>query len=308
MPRAFDGLRVLDATHVVAGPFAAYQLAVPGAEVIKIDRPDDPGQVRLQGPDWALNASAMGTAYHAQGGGKRSPAPDLKTEDGRAALLALPGDADAFVQTFRPGALEALGLGYKKVAAINPRLVYCPVSAFGHTGPRREAEFSDEHIAAMRAPLRSNSARIRPPAMTITRSESPSSSGNSHEMTMTPSPRVSVRLRIRSWISDRAPTSKSRVGWSRISTLRSDARQRVSTTFCWFPPESEVTGASSNDALRRTCLEMPAISSSALARLKQPRLETFCGTQSTAFSRMVCISGSASCLRSPGARPMGTMK
>ena len=86
------------------------------------------------------------------------------------------------------------------------------------------------------------------------------------------------------------------------------ARQPVSTTFCWFLPESEVTGASSDDALRRTCLEMPVISSRALARLKQPRLETFCGTQSTAVSRMVCISGSASCLRSPGARPMGTIK
>lgn len=130
MPRVFDGLRVIDATHVPAGPFAAYQLAVPGAGVIKIDRPDDPGQVR----------------------------------------------------------------------------------------------------------------------------------------------------------------------------------QRVSTAFCWFPPESEVTGASSDDALRRTCLEMPVIGSSALARLKKPRLETFCGTQSTAVSRMVCISGSASCLRSPSARPMGTMK
>ncbi|SDE81826.1 CoA-transferase family III [Salipiger thiooxidans] len=130
MPRAFDGLRVIDAPHVLAGTFAAYQLAVPGAEVIKIDRPDDPGQVR----------------------------------------------------------------------------------------------------------------------------------------------------------------------------------RRVSTTFCWFPPESAVTGASSDDALRRTCLEMPVIGSSALALLKQPRLETFCGTQSTALSRMVCISGSASCLRSPGARPMGTMK
>lgn len=119
MPRTFDGLRVIDATHVLAGTFAAYRLAVPGAGVIEIDRPDDPGQVRLQGPDRALNASAMGpaylaTAYLAQGGGMRSLAPDLKTEDGRGALLALLGDADVFVQNVRPGALEALGLGYKR--------------------------------------------------------------------------------------------------------------------------------------------------------------------------------------------------
>ncbi|WP_289151893.1 CoA transferase [uncultured Salipiger sp.] len=149
MPRAFDGLRVIDATHVLAGPFAAYQLALLGADVIKIDRPDEPDQVRLQGPDRALNASAMGTAYLAQGGGKRSLALDLKTEDGRAALLALLRDADVFVQNFRPGALEALGLGYDEVAAINPRLVYCSVSAFGHTGPRREETGYDNVFQAI---------------------------------------------------------------------------------------------------------------------------------------------------------------
>ena len=122
MPRAFDGLRVIDATHVLAGPFAAYQLALLGADVIKIDRPDEPDQVRLQGPDRALNTRTMGTAYLAQGGGKRSLALDLKTEDGRAALLALLRDADVFVQNFRPGALEALGLGYDEVAAITDKV------------------------------------------------------------------------------------------------------------------------------------------------------------------------------------------
>ncbi len=149
MPRAFDGLRVIDATHVLAGPFASYQLAVLGADVIKIDRPDDPDQVRIQGPDRALNEAGMGTTYLAQGANKRSLALDLKTEDGRTALRALLKTADVFVQNYRPGALKALGLGYDDMAALNPRLVYCSVLAFGHNGPRREETGYDNVFQAI---------------------------------------------------------------------------------------------------------------------------------------------------------------
>lgn len=149
MPRAFDRLRVIDATHVLAGPFAAYQLAVLGADVIKIDRPDDPDQVRIQGPDRDLNDRAMGTTYLAQGANKRSLALDLKSEDGRAALRELLKTADVFVQNYRPGALEALGLGYDDISVLNPRLVYCSVSAFGHNGPRREETGYDNVFQAI---------------------------------------------------------------------------------------------------------------------------------------------------------------
>lgn len=149
MPRAFEGLRVIDATHVLAGPFASYQLAVLGADVIKIDRPDDPDQVRIQGPDRTLNADAMGTTYLAQGANKRSIALDLKTEVDRAVLRKLLETADVFVQNFRPGALEALGLGYDEISALNPRLVYCSVSAFGHTGPRRQETGYDNVFQAI---------------------------------------------------------------------------------------------------------------------------------------------------------------
>lgn len=138
MPRAFEGLKVIDATHVLAGPFAAYQMAVLGADVIKIDRPDDPDQVRQQGPDKALNAASMGTTYLAQGANKRSLALDLKTPGGQAVLKRLLKDADVFVQNYRPGALKALGLDYETIREINPRLVYCSVSAFGQEGPRAE--------------------------------------------------------------------------------------------------------------------------------------------------------------------------
>lgn len=134
--RPFETLRVIDATHVLAGPFAAYQLAVMGADVIKIDRPGDPDQVRLQGPDRALADAEMGTTYLAQGANKRSVALDLKTPGGQAALRALLKDADVFIENYRPGALAALGLSYEAMAQINPRLVYCSVSAFGQKGPR----------------------------------------------------------------------------------------------------------------------------------------------------------------------------
>lgn len=134
--RPFETLRVIDATHVLAGPFAAYQMAVMGADVVKIDRPGDPDQVRLQGPDRELGAAEMGTTYLAQGANKRSVALDLKTKGGQEALKALLKDADVFVENYRPGALAALGLGYDAVSQINPRIVYCSVSAFGQHGPR----------------------------------------------------------------------------------------------------------------------------------------------------------------------------
>ncbi|MCD1619331.1 CoA transferase [Salipiger manganoxidans] len=149
MARPFEGLRVIDATHVLAGPFAAYQLAVLGADVIRIDHPGDPDQSRSQGADRALNAAQMGSAYLAQGGGKRSLALDLKQPEGQAALLRLLCGADVFVQNFRPGALEALGLGYDAVSRINPRLVYCSISAFGQDGPRAQDTGYDNVFQAM---------------------------------------------------------------------------------------------------------------------------------------------------------------
>lgn len=149
MARPFEGLRVIDATHVLAGPFATYQLGVLGADVIRVERPDDPDQSRLQGTDRALNEAAMGTAYLAQGANKRSVALDLKQPAARDALRRLLSDADVFVQNFRPGALEALGPGYEDMARLNPRLVYCSISAFGHGGPRARETGYDNVFQAM---------------------------------------------------------------------------------------------------------------------------------------------------------------
>ena len=148
MTRPFEGIRVIDVTHVLAGPFATYQLAVLGADVIKVEHPDDPDQSRGGGTDKALNRAQLGTSFLAQGSNKRAITLDLKTEHDRDILKKLVATADVFVENYRPGALEALGLGYEALSAINPRLIYASFSAFGDTGPQRQRTAYDHVIQA----------------------------------------------------------------------------------------------------------------------------------------------------------------
>jgi crotonobetainyl-CoA:carnitine CoA-transferase CaiB-like acyl-CoA transferase len=136
---------VIDVTHVLAGPFAAYQLAVLGADVIKVEHPDEPDQSRSSGTDRALNRGQMGTSFLTQGSNKRAITLDLKDERGREILKKLVAGADVLVENFRPGAFEALGLDYAALSAINPRLIYCSISAFGQDGPRR-AQTAYDHV------------------------------------------------------------------------------------------------------------------------------------------------------------------
>src|SRR5687767_10129663 len=99
--RPFEGIRVIDVTHVLAGPFAAYQLAVLGADVIKVDDPNDPDQSRSSGTDKALNHAQMGTGFLTQASNKRAISLDLKTERGRQILKKLVATADVFVENYR---------------------------------------------------------------------------------------------------------------------------------------------------------------------------------------------------------------
>jgi crotonobetainyl-CoA:carnitine CoA-transferase CaiB-like acyl-CoA transferase len=146
--RPFEGIRVIDATHVLAGPFATYQLAVLGADVIKIEHPDDPDQSRGAGTDKELNRRNMGTAFLTQASNKRSITLDLKQGKDRDILKKLVATSDVFVENYRPGAFAALGLGYDAFAAINPRLIYASFSAFGQKGPRGEQTAYDHVIQA----------------------------------------------------------------------------------------------------------------------------------------------------------------
>lgn len=148
MSTVLQGVRVLDLTHVLAGPFAGYQLAVLGAEVIKIESPEEPDQARYQGSDAALNDAGMGTAFLSQASNKKSLALNLKTDAGRQVLRQLVQTADVLIENYRPGAFDALGLGYADLSAINPRLVYCSISAFGSTGPKRELTAYDGVVQA----------------------------------------------------------------------------------------------------------------------------------------------------------------
>jgi crotonobetainyl-CoA:carnitine CoA-transferase CaiB-like acyl-CoA transferase len=146
MARPFEGIRIIDITHVLAGPFAAYQLGLMGADVIKVEDPNDPDQSRDSGTDDELNHAGMGTGFLTQGSNKRAITLDLKTEPGRAVLKRLVATADVLVENYRPGAFEALGLGYDDLRKINPKLIYASFSAFGQSGPKRSRTAYDHVI------------------------------------------------------------------------------------------------------------------------------------------------------------------
>src|SRR6202023_2824408 len=128
MTRPFEGIRIIDITHVLAGPFAAYQLAVLGADVIKVEHPDEPDQSREGGTDRELKRRNMGTSFLPQGSNKKSITLDLKIEAGREILKKLVARADVLVENYRPGAFAALGLGYEATLKMNPSLLYCSIS------------------------------------------------------------------------------------------------------------------------------------------------------------------------------------
>ena len=135
MNRPFEGLKVLDATHVLAGPYCGYQLALLGAETIKIEPPEDTDPVRGRGPVPKLNAAGMGFNYLLQNGNKQAMTLDLKTKQGQEIFKRLATDADVVIENFRTGAFGKIGLGYEEIQAINPDVVYCSITAFGSSGP-----------------------------------------------------------------------------------------------------------------------------------------------------------------------------
>ncbi len=134
--RPFEGIRVLDLTHVLAGPFCTYQLAVLGAETIKIEEPGEGDVARQTGCDRALNRRLMGTGYLTQNANKRCITLDLHDPRGQVILKRLVERADVFVENYRTGAMAGLGLGYDDLRAVNPRLVYCSMTGFGQDGPK----------------------------------------------------------------------------------------------------------------------------------------------------------------------------
>ncbi len=133
--KLLSGIRVLDLTMVLSGPFATLHLALLGAEVIKIEPPGAGDLARKLGNVPRLNDELMGTSFLAQNANKKSLTLNLKNEEARAIFRKLAESSDVVVENFRPGVMDRFDLSYKSLSELNPRLVYCAISGFGQTGP-----------------------------------------------------------------------------------------------------------------------------------------------------------------------------
>jgi CoA:oxalate CoA-transferase len=149
MKQILEGIRILDLTNVLAGPFATELLALCGGEVIKIENPSGGDLARKLGCVAKLNQELMGTSFLAQNANKKSLTLNLKFEEARKIFLELVDTADVLVENFRPGVMDRLGLGFEELAARNPRLIYCAISGFGQTGPDAHKPAYDQIIQGL---------------------------------------------------------------------------------------------------------------------------------------------------------------
>lgn len=148
MTKPFAGIRILDFTRVLAGPYGTYQFALLGADVVKIESRDG-DDMRRGGPDKTLADRGLSPGWQAVNAGKRSVTLDLKKPEAVEIVKKLAATADVVWENFRPGVMDGLGIGYAALSAVNPRLIYCAVSGFGQTGPERGAAAFDGMIQAM---------------------------------------------------------------------------------------------------------------------------------------------------------------
>ena len=150
---SLDGIRVLDLSRVLAGPWCTQTLADLGADVIKVERPGTGDDTRNWGPpflrDQDGNDSAEAAYYLGANRNKRSVTCDLSRTEGQALIRDLVAQSDVFVENFKVGDMARYGLDWDNLKAINPRLVYCSITGFGHTGPYRERAGYDYAIQAM---------------------------------------------------------------------------------------------------------------------------------------------------------------
>ncbi len=148
MSRPFEGVRILDFTQVLAGPYASYQLALLGADVIKVERRGGEDMRRTPlSREWA--ARNMASSFIAVNGNKKSLTLDLSKPEAKEIVRTLVADADVVMENFRGGVMDRLGLGYKALSEINPKLIYCAISGFGQTGPSSNEAGYDGKIQAM---------------------------------------------------------------------------------------------------------------------------------------------------------------
>src|SRR6266404_3019615 len=148
MSKPFAGVRILDFTRYLAGPYGTYQLALLGADVVKIESHEgDDTRNQLADRTWAERK--MAPSFLAVNGNKRSITLDLRKPQAVAIVKKLAATADVVWENFRGGVMDRLGLGYQALSAVNPRLIYCAVSGFGQTGPERTTAAFDGKLQAM---------------------------------------------------------------------------------------------------------------------------------------------------------------
>ena len=153
MTAPLDGIRVLDLSRVLAGPWATQTLADLGCEVIKIEKPGTGDDTRAWGPPWATDAAGQPTkesAYFLSANrGKKSVTVDFTASEGRRIIEGLAKISDIVVENYKAGALKRYGLDYASLIGINPKLIYCSISGFGQTGPKRDLAGYDYQIQGM---------------------------------------------------------------------------------------------------------------------------------------------------------------
>lgn len=150
---ALQGIRVLDLSRVLAGPWCGQVLADLGAEVIKIERPKVGDDTRMWGPPWMLDQQGRATResgyYQSANRNKSSVAIDMATQDGQRLLQHMVKTADIVIENFKAGSLKKYGLDYETLKHINPKLIYCSITGFGQDGPRAEEPGYDFIIQGM---------------------------------------------------------------------------------------------------------------------------------------------------------------
>ena len=145
MPGPLEGIRVIDLSHIVVGPFCSMILGDMGAEVIKIEMPNSGDETRLWGPPFAGGESAY---FFSLNRNKKSLTLNLKSEKGKEILRELIVKSDVLIENFRPGTLDKLGFGYESVKEMNPRMIYCSITGYGKTGPLAHEGGVDIVVAA----------------------------------------------------------------------------------------------------------------------------------------------------------------
>ncbi len=148
MSKPFAGVKILDFTRVLAGPYASYQLALLGADVIKVEaREGDEMRFGTRSNDWEKRG--MAAPWVAVNAGKRSITMDLKSPKAIEAIMRMVPKVDVVMENFRPGVMDKLGIGWETLKKVNPRLIYCAVSGFGQVGPDKATAAFDGMIQAM---------------------------------------------------------------------------------------------------------------------------------------------------------------